>query len=94
MASFVDALREGYSRDTLREETDETIAAIANAPEWFLRSLHDPPTTVVLPGVVRSVIRSAAVFGAASVEKVSLMPSWSKLRTCGVPAVMSAREMV
>lgn len=49
MASFVAALREGYSRDTLREETPETIAAIADAPDWFLRSLHDPPTTVVLP---------------------------------------------
>jgi predicted acetyltransferase len=49
MASFVDALREGYSRDTLREETSETIAAIAEAPAWFLRTLHDPPTTVVLP---------------------------------------------
>jgi predicted acetyltransferase len=49
MASFVDALHEGYSRDTLREETPETIAAIADAPDWFLRSLRDPPTTVVLP---------------------------------------------
>jgi predicted acetyltransferase len=49
MASFVDALREGYSRDTLREETPETIAAVAEAPAWFLRSLLDPPTTIVLP---------------------------------------------
>jgi len=49
MASFVDALREGYSRDTLREETPETIAAIAQAPDWFLRSLHEPPATIVLP---------------------------------------------
>src|SRR5258708_4578492 len=49
MASFVEALREGYSRDTLRADTPETIAAIAKAPEWFLRQLHDPPTTIVLP---------------------------------------------
>lgn len=49
MASFVEALREGYARDTLRAETPETIAAIAKAPEWFLRQLHDPPTTIVLP---------------------------------------------
>ena len=49
MASFVDALREGYSRDTLRAETPETIAAIAEDPAWFLTLLVDPPTTVVLP---------------------------------------------
>lgn len=49
MASFVDAMREGYSRDTLRAETPQTIAAIADAPDWFLRQLHNPPTTVVLP---------------------------------------------
>jgi len=49
MASLVDAMREGYSRDTLRPETPETIAAIADAPGWFLRQLHDPPTTIVLP---------------------------------------------
>jgi predicted acetyltransferase len=49
MPSFVAALREGYSRDSLRAETPETIAAIADAPAWFLRALHDPPTTIVLP---------------------------------------------
>jgi predicted acetyltransferase len=49
MASFVDAIREGYSRDSLRPETPHTIAAIAEAPDWFLRQLHDPPTTIVLP---------------------------------------------
>jgi predicted acetyltransferase len=49
MASFVEALREGYSRDTLRAETPETIAAIAGDPAWFLRLQLDPPTTVVLP---------------------------------------------
>jgi predicted acetyltransferase len=49
MPSFVAALHEGYSRDSLRAETPETIAAIADAPAWFLRSLHDPPTTIVLP---------------------------------------------
>jgi len=49
MESFVGALREGYSRDTLRAETPETIAAIAEDPAWFLRLQLDPPTTVVLP---------------------------------------------
>ena len=49
MASFVDAMREGYSRDTLRPETPETIAAVAENPAWFLGQLLDPPTTVVLP---------------------------------------------
>lgn len=49
MASFVEALREGYSRDSLRAETPETIAAIADNPEWFLGTVLNPPTTVVLP---------------------------------------------
>jgi len=49
MASFVDALREGYSRDTLREETAAGIAAIAADPEGFLAQLNDPPLTIVLP---------------------------------------------
>ncbi len=49
MASFVDALREGYSRDTLRDETAAGIAAIAADPEGFLNQLNDPPLTIVLP---------------------------------------------
>jgi predicted acetyltransferase len=48
-ASFVAAMREGYSRDTLRPETPETIAAIEADPAWFLSQLVDPPPTVVLP---------------------------------------------
>ena len=49
MASFVEALREGYSRDTLRPETPEAIAQIAKEPAWFLRLLNNPPAHVVLP---------------------------------------------
>lgn len=49
MASFIEAMREGYSRDTLRAETPETIAAIAEDPAWFLGLQLDPPTTIVLP---------------------------------------------
>jgi len=49
MASFIAAMREGYSRDTLRPETPETIAAIAEDPAWFLGLQLDPPTTLVLP---------------------------------------------
>lgn len=49
MASFIDAMREGYSRDTLRPETPESIAAAQADPAWFLRQITDPPTTVVLP---------------------------------------------
>ncbi|MDB5449311.1 MAG: hypothetical protein JWQ52_439 [Phenylobacterium sp.] len=49
MASFVEAMYEGYSRDTLRPETPETIAAVAADPAWFLGQLLAPPTTVVLP---------------------------------------------
>ena len=49
MASFMEALREGYSRDSLRPETPETIAQIASSPAWFVGQLIDPPTTVVLP---------------------------------------------
>ena len=49
MASFIDALREGYRRDPLRAETPEMIAAIADDPEGFLAELRDPPATLVLP---------------------------------------------
>ena len=49
MASFIEALREGYSRDTLRPETPDTIAAIAAEPDWYLGQIPNPPTTIVLP---------------------------------------------
>lgn len=49
MASFVEAMREGYSRDSLRAETPETVAQIAARPEWFVGQLLAPPATVVLP---------------------------------------------
>lgn len=49
MPSFLDALREGYSRDTLRAETPESIAEIAADPEAFIESQRNPPTTVTLP---------------------------------------------
>ncbi|WP_374472980.1 GNAT family N-acetyltransferase [Phenylobacterium sp.] len=49
MASFVEAMREGYSRDNLRAETPQTIAQIAAEPEAFVRQLLNPPTTIVLP---------------------------------------------
>ena len=38
MPSFLEALREGYSRDTLRAETPESIAEIAADPvtqDWW-----------------------------------------------------------
>ena len=49
MPSFLAALREGYSRDTLRAETPESIAEIAADPEAFIESQRNPPTTVTLP---------------------------------------------
>jgi predicted acetyltransferase len=49
MASFVDALKEGYQRDTLREETPGAIAQIEREPAWFLRQVNNPPAHVVLP---------------------------------------------
>lgn len=49
MASFIEALREGYLRDTLRPETPQSIAQIASQPEWFLRQIRNPPAHVVLP---------------------------------------------
>lgn len=49
MASFVEALREGYSRDTLRDETAESIEAIGANPDWFLGTILNPPATIVLP---------------------------------------------
>lgn len=49
MASYVEALHEGYSRDSLRPETPEMIAQIAREPAWFVRIVNNPPTTIVLP---------------------------------------------
>ncbi len=49
MVSFVEAMREGYSRDNLRPETPQTIDDIAAAPDWFVGTLLNPPTTIVLP---------------------------------------------
>jgi len=49
MASFVEAMREGYSRDNLRPETPQTIVDIAAAPDWFVGTLLNPPITIVLP---------------------------------------------
>ena len=49
VASFVDALREGYSRDTLREETPASIVQVADSPAWFLGQINEPPVTIVLP---------------------------------------------
>ncbi|HEX3363463.1 GNAT family N-acetyltransferase [Phenylobacterium sp.] len=49
MASYVDALHEGYARDSLRPESPELIAQITREPEWFVRLVNNPPTTIVLP---------------------------------------------
>jgi predicted acetyltransferase len=49
VASFVDALREGYRRDPLRPETPEMIAAVEGDPEVFLAGLRNPPPTLILP---------------------------------------------
>lgn len=49
VASLVEAMHEGFSRDTMRIETPEAIAAIEADPEGFVRLLLDPPTTIVLP---------------------------------------------
>ncbi len=49
MASFIDALREGYDRDNLRPETPETIAGVAADPQAYVESARRPPTTITLP---------------------------------------------
>lgn len=49
MPSFVEALREGYSRDTLRPETPESIAQVSGDPAGFIERLLNPPTTITLP---------------------------------------------
>ena len=49
MPSFVAAMREGYARDTLRPETPESIAQVADDPAAFVASQLTPPTHVVLP---------------------------------------------
>lgn len=47
--SFTEAMREGYSRDTLRPETAESIDQVAGDPAAFVESQLSPPTTVTLP---------------------------------------------
>jgi len=49
MPSFVAAMREGYARDTLRPETPESIAEVADDPAAFVASQLAPPTTITLP---------------------------------------------
>jgi predicted acetyltransferase len=49
MASYVEALHEGYSRDNLRSESPGEIAQIEREPEWFVRLVNTPPHHVVLP---------------------------------------------
>ena len=43
------ALREGYSRDTLRPETPESIAVVEADLAGFVESQLAPPLTVTLP---------------------------------------------
>jgi len=49
MPSFVEAMGEGYSRDTLRPETAETIAAVAADPGAYVASFDNPPSHITLP---------------------------------------------
>lgn len=49
MPSFIEAMREGYSRDNLRPETAHSIEMAERDPEWFVGQLLNPPTTIVLP---------------------------------------------
>lgn len=49
LASFIEALHEGYNRDTLRPETPESIAQVEADPMAFLQSQLTPPETFVQP---------------------------------------------
>lgn len=49
VASLVEAMREGYSRDNLRPTTEDEIAQVEREPEWFVRQANNPPRHVVLP---------------------------------------------
>jgi len=49
MPSFIAAMREGFSRDTLRPETAETIAAVEGDTAAYLASLDNPPAHISLP---------------------------------------------
>ncbi len=63
VASFIDALREGYRRDPLRAETPEMIAVIAADPAAFLDDLRDPPATLILPdGSIGSRVPSTTLW--------------------------------
>ena len=48
MTSYVEALREGYTRDPLQPETPSIIDQIAREPTWFVRLVAQPPHHVVL----------------------------------------------
>ncbi|WP_293378715.1 GNAT family N-acetyltransferase [Phenylobacterium sp.] len=48
MPSYVEALREGYTRDPLQPETPPIIDQIERQAEWFVRLLAQPPHHVVL----------------------------------------------
>lgn len=45
----MDAVREGYSRDTLRAETPESIAELEADPAKFIHDLLNPPSSLTLP---------------------------------------------
>lgn len=47
--SFVEAAREGFSRDNLRPVSEGEIAQIEREPDWFVRQVNIPPHQVVLP---------------------------------------------
>lgn len=49
MASYIEALHEGYSRDNLRPTSPDEIAQIEREPDWFIRLVNVPPHHVVLP---------------------------------------------
>lgn len=49
MASFVEALKEGHNRDTLRPETPESIAVVDGDHEGFIASLFVTPDSITLP---------------------------------------------
>jgi predicted acetyltransferase len=62
MASYVEALHEGYSRDNQRPETPQEIAQIEREPEWFVRLVSTPPHHVILPDGTMSLRVPATEF--------------------------------
>lgn len=77
LKSFVAALHEGFDRDTLRPETEESILEVASNPEAFLDSQLRPPLHITLPdGRVGRAVPSTSLWWVEGTEFLG----WANVR--------------